>query len=125
MLLWTIAFTTDRFRPFLPEPCQVNGDLYGFELAAWLAETLADNGVITSYPAGEDWGWFLEYLSDSRQELTIGCASIGATNGYPTDWRIFIRQRRRPLKGGADSTLLLTGAILSALSAAGIECRQL
>lgn len=124
MQLWTIEFTTDRFRPFLPEPCQVNSDLYGFELAAWLAEALADSGVITSYPHAEDWGWFLEYISEAEQEIMLGCASFGPTQGFPTRWRIFARQRRKPAKGGADASQFLTDAILSVLAAEGIEVRQ-
>ena len=47
MQLWTIEFTTDQFRPFLPEPCQVNADLYGFELSAWLAQALAEQRLGT------------------------------------------------------------------------------
>lgn len=125
MLLWTFEFTTDRFQPFLPEPCQVNQDLYGFELATWLAQALAEQGVVTSYPHAEEWGWFLEFFSEAEQEITIGCASHGPTQGYPTQWRIFARQRRKPLKGGADAAQLLTDAILSVLSAEGIEVRKL
>jgi hypothetical protein len=128
MQLWTIEFTTDRFRPFLPEPCQVSEDLYGFELAAWLAQALAEQGVVTSYPHGEEFGWFLEYPTESGQEITIGCASHGPTMGYPTQWRIFARQRRKAPKGaaaGADAGALLQDAILSALAAEGIEARKL
>lgn len=125
MLLWTLEFTTDKFRPFLPEICQVSEDLYGFELAAWLAEQLADEGIATSYPHGEEFGWFLEYPAETGQEITIGCASHGATQGYPTQWRVFARQRRKALKPGADAGQVLHDAILSALAAAGIEARKL
>ncbi len=125
MLLWTLEFTTDKFRPFLPEPFQVNQDLYGFELAAWLAQALAEQDVLTGYPHAEEWGWFLEYVSEAEQEIMIGCASHGPTHGFPTQWRIFARQRRKPLKGGADVAELLSGAILSVLAAEGIEARRL
>ncbi len=125
MLLWTLEFTTDRFRPFLPEPCQVNEDLYGFELAAWLAQALAEEGVVTGYPHAEEWGWFLEYMSETQQEIVIGCASHGPTQGFPTQWRIFARQRRKPLKGGADAAEHLCAATLSVLAAEGIEARKL
>lgn len=125
MLLWTLEFTTDRFQPFLPEPCQVNEDLYGFELAAWLAQALAEADVITGYPHAEEWGWFLEYVSEAEQEIMIGCASHGPTQGFPTQWRIFARQRRKPLKGGADAAELLIAATLSVLAAEGIEARKL
>ena len=125
MLLWTLEFTTDKFRPFLPEPCQVNEDLYGFELAAWLAQALAEADVVTGYPHAEEWGWFIEYTSEAQQEIVIGCASHGPTQGFPTQWRIFARQRRKPLKGGADAAELLCAATLSVLAAEGIEARKL
>ncbi len=121
MQLCAIAFKTDKFPPILPEPCQVNADLYGFELAVWLAQSLAQQGVITSYPMPDDWGWFLEFISEHEQELMVGCASVGASQGYPTDWRIFVRQRRRPKKGREDMSPLLIDAILSVLAAEGIE----
>ena len=129
MLLWTFEFTTDRFRPFLPEPCQVSEDLYGFELAAWLAQALAEEGLVTSYPHGEEFGWFLEYPTESGQEITIGCASPGPTLGYPTHWRVFARQRRKALTGAAAggpvAGVVLHDAILSVLAAEGIEARKL
>jgi hypothetical protein len=125
MLLWTIDITTDRFRPILPEICQVSEDLYGFELAVWLAQALAEQDVVTSYPHGEEFGWFLEYPTESGQEITIGCASHGPTLGFPTQWRVFARQRKKPLKGGLDAGPLLQDAILSALAAEGIEARKL
>src|SRR5690349_24455334 len=96
MLLWTYEFTTDRFQPFLPEPCQVNQDLYGFELAAWLAQALAEQGVVTSYPHADEWGWFLEYFSEAAQEITFGCSIFVPHQDYHNQWLIVARQRRKP-----------------------------
>ncbi len=124
MQLCSIEFTTDRFPPILPESCQVNTDLYGFELAVFLAGALAERGAVTSYPYPDDWGWFLEYITEHEQELMVGCASAGATNGYPTDWIIFVRQRRKPKKGGQDMGAVLVETILSVLAAEGIEARH-
>jgi hypothetical protein len=121
MQLCTLEFKTDKFPPILPEPCQVNADLYGFELAVWLAQALAQQGVISSYPMPDEWGWFLEFISEHEQELMVGCASVGASQGYPTDWRVFVRQRRRPRKGGEDLSPLLIETILSVLAAEGID----
>lgn len=62
-----------KFRPFLPEECQVSGGSYGFELALWLSRYLAGEGIFTSYPfcnvsyspgGGPD--WFLEYAYRSK-----------------------------------------------------------
>ena len=55
-----LVFQSDRFRPYLPDDCQVNPNVLGFELADWLSRELAKRGTITSYPNYEDWHWFLE-----------------------------------------------------------------
>ncbi len=125
MQLCSIEFETDKFPPILPESCQVNTDLYGFELAVFMSKSLAEKGVITSYPYPEDWGWFIEYITAYEQELMIGCASVGVTMGYPTSWVLFVRQRRKPRKGGPDAGPVLVETILSVLSGEGIEARHL
>ncbi|NVZ10552.1 hypothetical protein HW932_14905 [Allochromatium humboldtianum] len=92
-----LEFTTDRFLPFLPEDCQANPGVYGFELALWLSQALARAGLFTSYPVGEDWGWFIEYI-EGEAEVMIGCSSqCEAGDGYggqPVTWRVFIEPRR-------------------------------
>src|SRR5690606_27273095 len=65
--MWRIEFISSEFRPYLPEQCQANPGVYGFELAQWLSMALAEQGLATSYPLGEDWGWFIEYLDDERE----------------------------------------------------------
>ena len=59
---------TTKFKPFLPEECQVSNGSYGFELALWLCQSLSKKGICTSYPfsninynpnGGPD--WFIEY----------------------------------------------------------------
>jgi hypothetical protein len=57
----TLHFTTDRFRPYLPDECQVNPNALGFKLADWVSRELAAIGVVTSYPNEEDMGWFLSH----------------------------------------------------------------
>jgi hypothetical protein len=52
------TFVSDQFVPFLPEESQVNPEVYGAELAWWLASELARRNVFTSYPEYEDWGWY-------------------------------------------------------------------
>lgn len=98
MASWEIHFHSDLFQPFLPEKCQNNPGVYGFELAAWLAKTLAQQGVITSYPIAEDWGWFIEY-TDERVEMMICCGSIadidqGGAVVEPIEWMISLVPRR-------------------------------
>ena len=67
-----IEFSSTRFLPYLPESCQVNPGVYGFELATWLSRKLAEAGFPTSYPTNEDWGWYIEYVEDEAAYL-IGC----------------------------------------------------
>ena len=69
-----IEFYSDRFLPYLPEACQVNPGAYGFELALWLSNALMRLDIVTSYPLGEDWGWFIEY-GEGEAEFMIGCDS--------------------------------------------------
>ena len=93
--MWRIEFSTDKFLPVLPEECQSNPGAYGFELAYWLAQALYKQGVITSYPVEEDWGWLIEHTDSFDNEYTIGCSSAAAYNdGYrnqSVQWSIFIR----------------------------------
>ena len=105
--MWRIEFTTDKFLPYLPEECQSNPGAYGFELAHWLSQQLAQRGLNTGYPVGEDWGWFIQHL-DGQTEITVGCSSEAAEgDGYksqPVRWRVFVRQPlslTQRLKGSA------------------------
>ena len=95
--MWRIEFVSDRFSPYLPEEAQQNPGCYGFELADWLARQLVRQGLVTSYPLGEDWGWFIEFF-EGKTEIMIGCRSeASAGDGYTgraISWRIFVRHRR-------------------------------
>ncbi|NEX21816.1 hypothetical protein G3480_16115 [Thiorhodococcus mannitoliphagus] len=123
-----IEFTSPKFLPVLPEDCQVNPGAYGFELAWWLAQTLAKSGVVTSYPVGEDWGWLIEY-HEGDAEFMIGCGSQsdpGEGDGdQPVAWSVFVRQVRslkQRLQGRSAPAIAarLTTAIVMALRAEGI-----
>jgi hypothetical protein len=93
--MWRIEFVSAKFLPILPEECQTNPGAYGFELALWLAEALANRGIITSYPIGEDWGWLIEFTATDGVEFTIGCSSLSkyeeGYSGQPINWSIFIK----------------------------------
>ncbi|BBL74501.1 hypothetical protein [Methylomagnum ishizawai] len=131
--MWRIEFCSAEFLPVLPEQCQANPGAYGFELAWWLAQALARNGFVTSYPIGEDWGWLIEYISPSGVEFTIGCGSMGEPGaGYlqtPLEWSIFIRPHpslRQQLKGisHAAEVSRLGRAIVDMLDSKGIVATQ-
>lgn len=129
MTMWKIEFTSTEFLPLLPEACQGNPGVYGFELAWWLAQALAQQGIVTSYPLGEDWGWLVEHIDAAETEFTIGCASVAEEgDGYrqqPIQWSIFIRPHtslKQRLKGVThdDQVQRLGQAIVAALRDKGI-----
>ncbi len=124
-----LHFRTTRFLPYLPEASQVNPGAYGFELAQWLSQALMQAGIVTSYPLGEDWGWFIEYFEDEF-ECMVGCAAVAEEGeGYlaqPVDWRIFVKAQRslKQRLQGRDARAVcrkLAGAILATLLAEGIH----
>ena len=86
------TFVSDQFRPYLPDHCQVNPNVLGFELAAWLSQSLARDGVVTSYPSNEDWGWYLEFV-DEDDEYLICCS--GAEDQGQYEWRVFVDRPRK------------------------------
>jgi hypothetical protein len=97
-MTWGIEFSSDKFLPTLPEDCQPNPGVYGFELALWLAQSLCRQGIVTGYPSADDWGWCLDYAPTEALRLTIACASLCAAeegyDGRPIGWVVSIRERR-------------------------------
>jgi hypothetical protein len=126
--MWRIEFESDKFLPFLPEESQGNPGVYGFELATWLSRSLAQRGLVATYPLGEDWGWLLEHFQDEL-EVAIGCSSVcGEGEGYfgkPVSWSIFVDPRtslKQKLKGvsGGPVEKALVDHISAILQAEGI-----
>jgi len=102
-----LTFRSELFRPFLPDDAQVNPNVLGFELAEWLSRKLAAAGTMTSYPASEDWGWYLEWSSGQSAYL-INCSGALEEEGH--EWRIFVDLprrwfRRQPETGEQDALL--------------------
>ena len=91
-----VEFRTDRFAPILPEDSQVNPQVYGAELAYWLASELAKRGVVTSYPIAEDWGWFVEYHTDAGSEFAVHCINV---DGAKDHWLLSLRRFGRKMFG--------------------------
>ncbi|MFG6429421.1 hypothetical protein [Roseateles sp. LYH14W] len=131
--MWRIEFSADKFLPILPEQCQTNPGAYGFELALWLAQRLLARGIVTSYPQGEDWGWFIEHTDADETEIQIGCASVASEgDGYANraiEWSIFVKpytSLRERLKGVTHAAKVehVGRAILESLAAEGIPARH-
>lgn len=107
-----VTFNSERFRPYLPEDCQVNPGRYGAELAAWLSRELAGRGVITSYPNFEDWGWFLEYITESGEEYWLCCGNV---EGEDARWTCFLEPKGRGLFGARKAVVQHARPLLDAL----------
>jgi hypothetical protein len=94
-----LVFRSDLFKPYLPDDCQVNPNVLGFELAHWLSRELAARGSVTSYPNAEDWGWFVEF-SDDGHEYMICCS--GSLEDEEYEWRVYVTQPKRLFRKSAD-----------------------
>ncbi len=91
-----VQFKSERFKPLLPEECQVNPDVYGAELAFWLGAELASRGIATSYPEAEDWGWFLSFSTENGSEFAIHCVNV---DGAMDLWSLSLRRYPRKMFG--------------------------
>ena len=89
-------FESGLFRPYLPDEAQVNPGCYGAELAYWLSRKLAERGVMTSYPDFEDWGWFIEYVTEDDKTYWLCCGNM---DGADDRWRCSIEPKARGLFG--------------------------
>ena len=91
-----VTFSSTRFRPVLPEESQVNPGRYGAELAFWLSSELVREGVVTSYPNYEDWGWFIEYATADGDEFWLCCGNVDGTDD---EWHCFLQPKGKGLFG--------------------------
>lgn len=113
-----LVFQSDRFRPYLPDDCQVNPNVLGFELAEWLSRQLAARGTITSYPISEDWGWLLERELDNGDYM-ICCSGEAENDGF--EWRVYVTPVRRMFKGPKqDRSEEILAHVRAVLAAEGI-----
>jgi hypothetical protein len=112
-------FRSGRFKPILPDTCQVNPRRYGAELAFWLAGKLARQGVVTSYPVAQDWGWMLVFDAGDGVAFDVLCANIGDSDEH---WSLGLARRGTGWFGRAaasfDAAQPLVNAIRFVLHAA-------
>jgi len=107
-----VEFESNLFIPFLPEESQVNPQVYGAELTYWLSKKLAEKGVVTTYPNNEDWGWFIEHITDSGDEYWLCCSN---TEGAHNKWMCFLDPKAKKLFGRDKAKLENATPLLSAL----------
>jgi hypothetical protein len=114
------VFSSDRFRPFLPDDRQVNPNVLGFEFAAWVSKALAEDGIATTYPSEEDWGWYLIFR-DGEDEHQICCSGTKEESGY--EWRIFVSPIKRLFRKAPSAAMAekLFDSVLDCLTEAGLN----
>ncbi|MBO9492028.1 hypothetical protein J7384_16830 [Endozoicomonas sp. G2_1] len=110
-----VDFSSNIFKPYLPDESQVNPKVYGAELAYWLSQKLAEKGFFTSYPEYEDWGWYLDYYV-ADNEYRLCCGNV---DNSETDWQITLEAypkgffgRNKPSIEYADSLLVALRSVL-------------
>lgn len=108
-----VTFTSERFRPVLPEESQVNPGRYGAELAFWLCTELARQGVVTSYPNFEDWGWFIEHITTEGGEFWLCCGNVDGTDD---EWHCFLQPKGKGFLGRAKPPMERARPLLEALA---------
>lgn len=117
-----MAFSSVLFKPFLPDACQVNPQVYGAELAYWLARQLALKGVATSYPNCEDWGWFLEYITNAGDEYWLCCSNVCGEDGR---WLCYLNPKAKKWFGLGKAKVENAQPLLVALKAVLVESAEI
>lgn len=108
-----VRFSSTKFDPVLPEESQVNPGRYGAELAFWLCTSLARDGVVTSYPNYEDWGWFIEYITAAGDEFWLCCGNV---DGVENRWHCFLQPKGKGVLGRSKPRVEQAGLLLEALA---------
>src|SRR5687768_15812063 len=81
-----VRFRSEEFTPPDVEPWQINRERYGYALATWVAERLAERGFEVDPPIPEDWGWLLGVAHNGRI-VRVGCGNV---DGSVTEWLIWM-----------------------------------
>ena len=109
-----VEFQSDRFAPILPEDSQVNPQVYGAELAYWLAAELVKRGIVTSYPIAEDWGWLVEYSTGAGSEFAVHCINL---EGARDRWLLSLRRYARKMFGRDKPSYSEAAALIAGIKA--------
>ncbi|GAB6141873.1 hypothetical protein JCM14076_26020 [Methylosoma difficile] len=109
-----VTFDSSLFSPYLPDDAQANPNCYGAELAFWLSKKLAERGVFTSYPIAEDWGWFIEYITESEDEFWLRCTN---RDGSADQWQCILEAKPKSWFGRNKPSLERAETLLMALRA--------
>jgi hypothetical protein len=89
-----ISVETGRFEVTTPGPDFINPRCFGEDFALWLREQLAGEGIGTSEPIQEDWGWVL-LLSSKGHAFTLAIGVMDESIGQvPAVWRLELTYER-------------------------------
>lgn len=97
-----VEFESNLFTPYLPEESQVHSKIYGAELAYWLSSQLSKLGIVTSYPANEAWGWFIEYVTENGDAFWLCCSNV---SGQKNKWKCFLEPLSKGFLGRNTSNI--------------------
>lgn len=114
------VFHSSRFKPILPDACQVGPRTYGAELAFWLAGKLAKQGVVTSYPVAADTGWMLSFAAAGGTVFQVLCANV---DGSDTHWRLSLACDSPSLDAARDLVNAIRFVVHAAVPRADIDWR--
>ncbi|MFT7042847.1 MAG: hypothetical protein ACJAW7_001605 [Candidatus Azotimanducaceae bacterium] len=120
-----ITLTTSRFDPSQEPENDIN-PIAGHSLLVWLREEILGDGCETTEPATEDWGWYIDALTDFDQYMigSICYWEKGDSIDGPLEWMLQIH-KNRTLKdkllgrNKLDPDDPFFGRILAALNAEG------
>jgi hypothetical protein len=118
----SVNFKSDLFKPFLPEESQVNPGRYGAELAYWLSKKLSEKGIFTSYPDFEDWGWYIEFITEDGDEYWLCCGNVYETE---MEWHIFLDPKAKGLFGRKKVNVENAHSLISTVKIVLEECDQI
>lgn len=116
-----VDFKSELFKPFLSEDAQVNPHVYGAELAWWLCRELAIEGIETTYPDFEDWGWFIEYFIDDN-EYWLCCGNVDESLNQ---WRVYLHPHAKSMFGRNKAPIELAEPLLVALDKVLSKCPEI
>ena len=120
-----VAFRSSRFPTYEGEEEQINPGLWGKRLAEYLAQKLAEKGIVTEEMVPEDWGWYLP-VRNKGFRLALYC---GHQSGDDDEFTCFTDQSTPIVKKffkkiDATSSLTRMTAALQQILASDPEIRD-
>ena len=113
-ILTHVEFRSDLFPPYEGEDKEINPGIYGKRFAEFIRDGLRGEGVESSDPFAEDWGWVVSIRNDGFH-LWIGC---GNTEDETDRFLCFIEPHRPVIRRFLCFGAINTSAQVTALQQA-------